>query len=441
VTAPQVIVVGAGPSGLFAAFLLTQRGIDCLVIDPDGPGGKARTERIEGYLCEPGAHGFPDGRPELMALYRQAGLTAIAAADTARTRYLYFRGRLQPLPDSPGALARTPLLSPAAKLRLLLEPFARAAAPGREESVLEFARRRLGSEPAERLVAALVAGIFAGDAGQLSVAYALPRLYALEREHGSFARALLQNRRMGPGRLHSFRGGMRELMDGLAERIGGSLLRERARVVERAGVRFSVRTDRGTTVSADAVVVATPADQTAALLGVPALAEIPYLAVDVACLGYRRDDVPFDLAGYGFLSAPDETLPALGCLWESSLFPERAPAGHVLLRVFLGGARRPELAASPEGEVERAARRALELAMGITAPPRLQRLFRHPRGIPQYTIGHGARVAAAERLEREQPGLFLTGNALRGVGIADCAADASRLLNRVQQRLGGTVHE
>jgi oxygen-dependent protoporphyrinogen oxidase len=295
-----------------------------------------------------------------------------------------------------------------------------------------------------RLASPFVSGVYAGDPAQVSLAAAFPRLKRMEVEHGSLLRGM---RRLGSPRgataprLTSFASGMGEIISALTRELSPQIIRARARAIEpAAGARLSVRTEDGTAHPADAVVLATPAFVTATLVSGPAsiaLAGIPYAAVDVACLGYPRSDVEHPLNGFGFLVADGEDLPILGCLWESSLFPERAPSGHVLFRVMLGGARNPDVAGLPELEVLTLARRALARTVGARAEPTLARLVRHARGIPQYTIGHRARVAAAQTAEQTTPGLFLTGNALRGVGYNDCVREAYSLAARVAAHLGG----
>jgi oxygen-dependent protoporphyrinogen oxidase len=333
---------------------------------------------------------------------------------------------LQPVPSNPREAVASRLLSWRGKARLLAEPMAaRSREP--DESVAAFAHRRLGDEAAEHLVAPMVAGIYAGDPAALSLAAAFPRLAQLEREHGSLLAGLLRaGGSTDRGELASFAAGMSALPTALAARLGASIVRAAATQLEREGARWRVQLATGPAELADAVVVAAPADRASALLADPrarAIGEIPYAPVDVVCLGFERAQVEHDLAGFGFLVTPGETLGILGCLWESSLFPGRAPEGHVLLRIMLGG----EL---PDGEVVPRALAAVRRALGVQGEPGLAHLFRHRRAIPQYTIGHLARVAAADALERDLPGLFWTGNALRGVGVNDCTREAERTAAR-----------
>jgi len=440
---PRVIVVGGGISGLCTAYLLARRGLRVSVLEQGAPGGKIVTERQSGFLLEHGPQGFLDNTPESLALASELGLAPLRAHARAKKRFLYFRGRLERIPEGPGALLRTRILSPRGKARLLWEPWAKGPPASEDETVLAFAERRLGREPARRLVAAMVAGVYAGDAARLSVASAFPRLRKLEVEHGSLLRGMRRTGAAGPGpagTLTSFADGMGSIITALARALGPAVMRAHARSIERTGAQLRTHTDDSGPVAADAVVLATPAYASAALLGGLAapLAEIPYVAVDVAYLGYARADVEHDLEGFGFLVAPGEDVRALGVLWESSIFPERAPDGQVLLRVVLGGARDPEAARLEPAAVIALARETLARALGVRAEPRFARLIRHPRGIPQYTVGHAARVQAAAAAEAAWPGLFLTGNALRGVGYNDCVREAHQVAARVAAHLGKT---
>ena len=431
-------MVGGGISGLATAYLCAKRGMSVTVFEKGEPGGKIHSAHEEGFLLEHGPQGFLDSVPESLTLASELGLEPLRANETAKKRFLYFRGALQRVPESPPLLIKSKILSLRGKARLAWEPFAKKRTEP-DETVMAFATRRLGHEAAERLVAPMVAGIYAGDADKLSIDSALPRVAKLERDHGSLIRAMRKLKASGPGprgTLTSFKGGMGDVINALLAKLGPAVVRAHVRSIEflgsRDGASFRVRTDDSGPAPADAVVLATPGYATASLVpDVAPLAEIPYAPVDVAFLGYPRDAVPHPLDGFGFLVAPGEDLRVLGCLWESSIFPFRAPDGSVLFRLMLGGARDPGVAGLSPAHVLTLAREALEKSIGIRAEPRLSRLVRHPRGIPQYTVGHAQRVAAATAKESAWPGLYLTGNALRGVGYNDCVREAYAVADRV----------
>jgi oxygen-dependent protoporphyrinogen oxidase len=330
------------------------------------------------------------------------------------------------MPSGPASLLGSSLLPPSAKLALLREPFVGRPAAGGEESIAAFVRRRLGQRWLDRAVGPFVSGVYAGDPERLSVRWAVPRLHALERDHGSLLRGALAKRR-GPAPeegLLGFRGGFGELASRLALRVGD--VRTEApvtRLRRRAGC-FSLDTPDGT-IEARQVVLALPAEETAELLAVESegksleLAGVPYAPIAVACLGYRRAQVAHPLDGFGFLAARGQGLRVLGCLFTSSLFPERAPRGYVALTVFVGGALDPAAALAPEQEVLRLVETDLAIALGVEGAPAFRHVQRWPRAVPQYEVGHGRFVDLGLALEARMPGLFLAGNWAGGASVPD----------------------
>lgn len=449
----DVAVIGGGVSGLATAWRLLQAqpALDLEVLEAGArPGGTIGTRRVGGFSIEIGPNGVLDRDPATIDLARDLGLgdDLVTASAAARRRYLCVDGRLEALPASPPALLTTGTLSWLGRLRLAAEPFIRRRDDGTEESVAAFARRRLGAEAARVLIDAAVTGIFAGDPERLSVAAAFPRLVALEREHGSLVRGALAARKMraaaGPSGLVSLRGGMGQLIDRLAASLGAERLRHGTGVeaIERldaaSGGAYRLRCAGGHVVEARRVIVATPAFIAAPLLEplAPAAASsldaIPYAPVAVVALGYRRDAVAHPLDGFGFLCPDQEDRPALGCLFSSTVYPGlRAPEEHVLLRFLMGGRRHPERADGADDALVAAASAEAEALLGARGAPVVTDVIRWPRGIPQYEIGHRARVAAAEAaLATAAPGIVLTGNAYHGVSLNDCAARARQLAER-----------
>jgi oxygen-dependent protoporphyrinogen oxidase len=333
-----------------------------------------------------------------------------------------------------------------AKTELIAERFKPPRRGFADESIDAFARRRAGREVAATLADAFVTGILAGDPRLLSVQAAFPRLAAYERDHGSvqsgFAAARKQRRQAGSAtaraRTWSFKGGLGVLVDTLASSL-------RTKVQTGVGVRRVLPLENGWRVEgegrdgwdADAVVLACPAYRQAEVLGdldadlAGRVGSIAYNRVAVVALGYRREDVPHSLDGFGYLSRQRERRDVLGAQWCSSIFPGRAPDGTVLMRALCGGWNRGEVVDWPEERLVGAVRAEMAKAVGVTAPPRFCQVTRWPRAIPQYFVGHLDRVAAIEKRVSRYSGLFVGGSAYRGVAINDCVEQASALAGRV----------
>jgi oxygen-dependent protoporphyrinogen oxidase len=433
----RIAIIGGGISGLTAAHALVGRGHDVVLLD-DGaePGGLVSSTREEGFLCERGPQALLDGSEDVRALLASSGLEPriVRALPAARRRSIYVGGALRPFPASPPALIKTSLLSARGKLRLLREPFVRRGG-GEDESVFDFVARRFGPEAAARAAGPALIGIYAGDAASLSVAAAFPRLAALEREHGSVLRGMFRSRGKGRlGRPVSFPDGLAELPRALAAALGARRRAGRARAIEARGGGWRVALD-SETLDAERVVLATPAAATAALLAphAPAAAEalraIPHAPVAVVCLGFRAaatgaPDLGMDLDGYGFVVARGEGIKLLGCQYDSSVFPGRAPEGGVLLRALVGGAFEPALVDADDDALRAQVTDDLRRVAGLRREPDVVRIFRARPGIPQADGAHLARVRAVDEAVARLPGLSVIGHALRGVGLAACIQTA-----------------
>lgn len=431
---PRVAVVGGGIAGLTAAFHLREgarrsgRGLEVVVLEAEPrAGGHAWTLREDGFLVELGPNGFleREREPEALELVRLLGIEShlVEARRAARRRFVLHRGRLRRVPDSPVALFGSNALSARGKLRLLMEPWAPAPPAAGEESVLEFARRRIGREAAEVLVDAAVAGISAGDSRALSAEAAFPRMVEMEREHGSLIRAMMRDRPKRPTRLVSFDGGMATAIDALRVRLAGGLRTGcRVTALERANGDWTLRLDGRSALTARAVVLALPASRAAGLVEpldpelAAGLARVRFAGLAVVALAYRRSELP-PLDGYGYLTARGEGLDTLGVLWESSVFEGRARPDTALLRVMLGGTRNPEVAERSEAALVATARAELDRVMGIAAAPMRTWVRRWPRAIAQYEMGHLPRLRELRRRIAEHPGLALCGSSYDGASF------------------------
>ncbi|HEY6874579.1 MAG TPA: protoporphyrinogen oxidase [Geobacteraceae bacterium] len=460
----KAIVVGGGISGLATAYLLRKKAqaarieLEVTLLEQESRvGGKIWSIKDEGYLCEWGPNGFLDNKPQTLELCRELGADAqlLRSNDNARKRFIYSGGMLHQLPENGPAFLKSKLISWPGKLRLAMEPFAGKPPLEVDETLAEFARRRLGDEALRKLISPMVSGIFAGDPETMSLQSCFPRIAELEREYGGLIWAMIKLAKKkkqeiaagktvasaaGPGGiLTSFRGGIQTLTDILAERLGDAVVQKGQKVlaVEKGeSVPYRLMTEAGE-MEADAVILATPAYASADMLREldsylnHALSEIPYSSMTVVCFGYERKKIERDLNGFGYLVPKEEKMNCLGTLWDSSIFENRAPAGRVLLRSMLGGACFPRYIGLSDLDVMDRVQADLKTIMGIKAPPAFVRIFRHEKAIPQYVRGHGHRLAMLEEKLREHPGLFLTGNSYRGIGLNDCVAAADQAAHAV----------
>ncbi|MFN3374756.1 MAG: protoporphyrinogen oxidase, partial [Chloroflexus sp.] len=340
------------------------------------------------------------------------------------------------IPSSPISLVTTPLLSWQGKLRVLAEPFVKHAPTSADESVAAFFSRRIGPEVTARLIDPFVAGVYAGDPNQLSVAAVFPSLWEAAQRGGSIVRGMLKRPKQKPmmsepkmrSRTFSFRAGLAEWPRALARALGaGNVLTGRKAVGLRERDGFWEVTVDGTgaieTITARSVIIATPAYAAAELIesldsnAASALRGIPYAPVAVVHLGFRREQLSRELHGFGVLAPSSERRQFLGILWASSLFPHVAPADRALTITLAGGAIRPELAEQSEEALIESAIRDNQQVLGISGQPLLTHVTRWRYAIPQYTFGHRERIAAIERLEQRWPTLQLTGSYRGGVGV------------------------
>jgi len=452
----NLVVIGGGVTALAAAHRATElareRGVDLDVRVVEARhrlGGTIATERADGFLVEAGPDSFLSEKPWALALCRRLGVEPqlVRTDDRFRKVFVWFRGRLHPLPDGFQLLAPTrlapfatsPLFSWRGKARMALDLVLPrgGGALGDDESLGAFVRRRLGREALERVAQPLVAGIYTADPEELSLAATMPRFVEVERRHRSVIVGLRRGLAQAPlpgtsgarwSLFVTFAEGMQTLVTTIAERLPDSavVLGQRVAAIERASARWRVTSAEGARFDADHLIVAAEAHAAARLLRYvdPSLAtllgEIEYAGAATVSLGFRRADVPHPLDGFGFVVPRSEDRAILAATFSSVKYPGRAPAGHVLIRCFVGGALNPAVLDDDEAALAARARRELSEALGVSAEPVLVRVARWPASMPQYRVGHLARVDAIERRFGALPGLHVAGGAYRGVGIADC---------------------
>lgn len=453
-----VAVIGGGIAGLTAAYRLKQRGIRVVVYEAsDRVGGEILTERRDGYLADLGPNSLASPTPEVTSLFRELGLesSVLPASPAAHKRFVVRRNKLVALPMSPPDVLTTRLLSNTAKLAVFGEPLVEQGDSPMEESVAGFVRRRFNQEVVDYVANPFVAGVFAGDPEQLSVRHALPKLYGLERSHGSVvgafagkSRASKRKKKGGddePAALVSFKEGMEELPAALGRELHAEL-RLKAPVTQ---IKYG---PRGWTIGAafqaselyDGVVHTAPAHCTDDLdLDFPGadkvgtLTSIAYPAVAVLTLGFRREEVTHPLEGFGFLVPEVERRHVLGAIFSSTLFAGRAPEGHVTLTAFIGGVRNPGLANADLPTITARVLDDLHLLVGARGEPTFRAFHLWPKAIPQYDLTYGRFKEIMDETERRNPGLALAGSFREGVAVGEVIAGAEQAAARLAEHLVG----
>jgi oxygen-dependent protoporphyrinogen oxidase len=451
----SVAIIGAGITGLTAGFYLQRKGIPVTVYETGGrAGGVIQSIRKDGYLAEAGPNTILETSPKIAQLIRDAGLESrkLNPNPNSEARYVVRYKRPIAMPGSPLGFFATNLFSAKAKFAVLREPFVPARRDGKEESIAEFVIRRLGNEFLDQAIDALVAGIYAGDPRKLSVTHAFPKLAQLEAKYGSLIKGQILGARERKRRgevakdralKFSFDEGLEVLTDTLRNRLGDSvhLNSSVTRLVQRpGGWSLDIREDgRETRVEHTAVIYAGTAFRLAELqiegpeeLPLPRFSEIRYPPVASLVLGFRREDVAHPCQGFGMLIPKVEGFKILGTIFSSSLFPNRAPAGHLALTSYIGGERYPELASLAHDKLVALACEDLRVLLGVKGKPTFEHSTFYPRAIPQYNVDYGAYRELMTHIETQAPGFFLAGHYRDGVSLSDSIVSGCNIADRLE---------
>ena len=458
----EALVVGAGISGLAAAYGLQKSGVAVRVVEASArPGGVIQSVNRDGYLLECGPQSF-SGNGVLTSICKDLGiLEERIFADPKAARYVLINGKLRAVPMGPGLLVSS-FLGGGTRTALLRDILGKSESPEPDESVAAFVRRKFSDTLLDRLVGPFVSGIYAGDPEKLSLRAAFPMLYEAEKSAGSVTRGafkIWKQRKdtLGPApntprekpTLQTFRNGNETLITALAGKLADRLtcgvevvrIEPLASSQEPGSPRFrvSTRTPRGEeTLEAERLILSAPTETVGKLLAPVAagfstqLGPILYSGVAVVSLGYAKQDIGNSLTGFGFLVPRSSGLSTLGSVWNSSLFPGRAPEGYVLLTSFVGGVTNPDaILQSPKSLVTQV-HRDISPVLGIRKEPAFTNVTIWPRAIPQYNLGHTARIAAVHALRARYPGLYFSGNYLTGPAIGTCVEQALKVADEVR---------
>jgi oxygen-dependent protoporphyrinogen oxidase len=460
----RIVIVGGGIAGLSAAYYATKKIPNAhiaLIESSDRWGGKITTDRAafdDGqFIIEGGPDTFLATKPYATALCKELGLGDRLHGTNPKQKntYVLHRNKLEPLPDGLAmmiptnvqAMLKTHLVSWFGKARMGLDFLQPAKALNGDESLGAFVSRRLGREAYENLIEPLMSGIYAGDGDALSLAATFPYLRDLEIKYGSLARGALQMRKQSNGK--SVQGsrsafltpttGLAEIVEALVEYLSSRNVKLHLNTsvsrISNFDSRYLVELETGDALSADSVILATPAYVSGSLVGsfntelASALKSIPYASTATISLAYRQSDLPRALNGYGYIIPHLEGRRALACTWTSTKFPHRAPDGYALIRIFVG--RAGENIPWNEDDLLALAKEELTLTLGIRAEPVLSRVFMWDKAMPQYNLGHPEILKRIEAELEKYPGLALAGNGYRGIGIPDCIHSGELAVDRV----------
>ncbi len=451
----SVAIIGSGITGLATAYRLNKLGFQVTVLEKKNTiGGVIQTVFEDGFIAESGPNTMRVLEERLDHFLKEINVDneVIETDSGIIRRFIVKKGKPVPLPQSPFSLITSPLFSPQAKMRLLQEPLIKKRKINDEESLADFTRRRLGREALDYAINPLTAGVFAGDPEKLSAQYAFPLFYNLENEYGSLIIGGIKSRRKSKDthppfkkRIVSFKNGMGALGKAITLKLTNPIQTGVEITSISKKEKWNIlwkRHDEGKEDNFDALVITTPAYSLASLpfdknisSSLKQLDSIPYTPVSILIFGFKREHIHHPLDGFGMLVPEKEKMNILGTLFTSSVFPTHAPEGHVLLTTFIGGTRQPELATSPLEEQKSLVLNDLNQLLGIKGDPVYLKQFHWLNAIPQFNIGHNRYLETIEKIENDNPNLYISGSYRTGVAVGKCMLAGLSTAEKIKQDL------
>ncbi len=454
----DVAIVGGGISGLSALHFLklknSSRSLKLFEAD-SRLGGTIGTDNIDGFSLDWGPNGFLDREPLTLQMVEQLGITDSLerANDNVSNRFILRDGKLRPVPMSPPKFLTADILPLKGRLRVLMEPFAKARPDGIDESIYDFVKRRIGVQAADYLVQPMVSGVYGGVADRLSLQSCFPIMREMEDEYGSLFKAMIHKAKKakaekkksgspsGPGGwLTSFKGGLYKVIEQFQEKYQDDIsCNMKAKIIVKQNDIFTIIFENDIEIKTKNIILATPTYKAADLVAdlstelSQTFNSIPYAPISVVCLGYKKENIKHKLDGFGFLVPQKENLKILGSIWTSSIFENRAPDGMVQFRTMIGGDGDHESINLSDKELIDTIQHDLNNIVGITGKPILTKIYRWARGIPQFKIGHADIMIKLEQELAKQGNLFITGNAYYGISLNDCIKQSHKVVEQIMQ--------
>lgn len=458
-----IVIVGGGVTGLAAAYNLNKRvkaaGHDAqiIVVERDERlGGKTQTEVVDGMVIEHGPDSFLVSKPWFAQLCKELGLPTVGTNPNIKSTYIYARGRLEKLPvgmqimipTEIGPFVKTKLISWPGKIRAAMEPFVPLKKTDEDESIGSFVGRRFGREVLENIAGPLMGGIHGGDWDGVSIKMTFPMFTKMEKQGSLLLQGMRNkaNKPKGPtgSAFQTVPTGLKAAVDAIVAASEGVRFMTGTAVEQLtpAGERYTLKLSNGETLDADAVILAVPAFAAAALIKdfrgdvAAELNEIPYNNSCVVAVAYNRADIKHPLDASGFLVPHTENMSVTASTWITQKWPHSTPEGKVLMRCFMGRVEGKDWTTEPDEVVLAEVKKGLKQAMGLDAEPIMHRIYRWPRSMAQYRVGHLERIDRVDALMTRQPGLYLAGAAYRGVGLGDCVREGNQAADKVAAQLG-----